>query len=103
VRYTTLVHELAHLYCGHLGTRNPKWWPDRRGLSLEAREFEAESVCYLVCQRIGVKTKSDAYLGGYYQQNEEIPSISFERIMASTRLIEEMGRKRLSPRKEFAQ
>ena len=31
-RYATLVHELAHLYCGHLGTPNPKWWPDRQGL-----------------------------------------------------------------------
>ena len=42
-RYATLVHELGHLYCGHLGTPEPKWWPDRRGLPLEIREFEAES------------------------------------------------------------
>jgi hypothetical protein len=26
-RYATLVHELAHLYCGHLGTPNGRWWP----------------------------------------------------------------------------
>ena len=30
-RYVTLAHELGHLYCGHLGTPNEKWWPDRRG------------------------------------------------------------------------
>jgi hypothetical protein len=32
-RYGTLVHELAHLYCGHLGTPNARWWPDRQNLS----------------------------------------------------------------------
>ena len=32
-RYATIVHELGHLYCGHLGTPNAKWWPDRLGLS----------------------------------------------------------------------
>jgi hypothetical protein len=42
-RYGTLVHELAHLYCGHLGTPNGRWWPDRQNLSLAVREFEAES------------------------------------------------------------
>src|SRR5207248_2429484 len=53
-RYAILVHELAHLYCGHLGTPNDKWWPDRRGLPHVAREFEAESVCFLVCERLGI-------------------------------------------------
>ncbi|MDP9161487.1 MAG: ImmA/IrrE family metallo-endopeptidase, partial [Acidobacteriota bacterium] len=31
-KYATLIHELAHLYCGHLGTPNTEWWPDRTGL-----------------------------------------------------------------------
>jgi len=44
-QYASLAHELAHLYCGHLGTPDPTWWPDRRGLSHASREFEAESVC----------------------------------------------------------
>ncbi len=48
-RYATLVHELGHLYCGHQGTPDQRWWPDRRGLPLAVREFEAESICYLVC------------------------------------------------------
>src|SRR6202158_4064123 len=43
-RYGTLVHELAHLYCGHLGTPNARWWPDRQNLSHDVREFEAGSV-----------------------------------------------------------
>ncbi len=32
-QYVTIAHELAHLYCGHLGSPSPKWWPDRRGLA----------------------------------------------------------------------
>jgi len=102
VRYSTLVHELAHLYCGHLGTPHPKWWPDRRGLPLDVREFEAESVCFLVCQRIGLETKSDEYLAGYYSENKEVPSISLERVLVSARLIEEMGQRTLPVRKEAA-
>jgi hypothetical protein len=54
-RYGTLVHELAHLYCGHLGTPNGRWWPDRQNLSHAVREFEAESVSYLVCTRLGIR------------------------------------------------
>jgi hypothetical protein len=31
-RYATLVHKLAYLDCGHLGTPNGQWWPDRQNL-----------------------------------------------------------------------
>jgi hypothetical protein len=98
--YATLVHELAHLYCGHLGTPNPLWWPDRRGLSNEVREFEAESVCYLVCSRLGIDNPSDEYLGNYVKGQDETPKVSLERVVAATGLIEQMGRERLKPRKE---
>ena len=42
-QYATLVHEQGHLYCGHTGTLNPRWWPDRRGIGKVPAEFEAES------------------------------------------------------------
>jgi hypothetical protein len=80
-RYATLVHELAHLYCGHLGTPDVRWWPDRRGLSHDVREFEAESVAYLVCRRTGIEPKSDEYLAGYLKSNDEIPSISLDCVL----------------------
>jgi hypothetical protein len=101
-KYATLVHELAHLYCGHLGTQNERWWPDRKGLSHEVREFEAESVCYLVCQRLDVKNPSAQYLAAYFAENEngDVPLISLECVMKSAGLIEQMGRERLKPRKE---
>ncbi len=61
-RYATVAHELAHLYCGHLGSPDPKWWPDRRGLQKDAIEFEAESISYIVCARRGIRTSSARYL-----------------------------------------
>jgi hypothetical protein len=100
-KYATLVHELAHLYCGHLGTPDDKWWPDRRGLPHEVREFEAESVCYLVCARLGIDNPSETYLATLERNGErDVPPISLERVMASAGLIERMGRERLKPRKE---
>ncbi len=98
-RYATLVHELAHLYCGHLGTPSDKWWPDRRGLPHAAREFEAELVCYLVCERLGIDNPSDEYLAGYLGSNEQIPAISLDCVMKAAGLIERMGRERLGARK----
>jgi hypothetical protein len=106
-RYATLVHELAHLYCGHLGIPRQKWksWPDRSGLSEGVREFEAESVCYLVCQRLGIVNPSAEYLSGYVDDNKDkdVPAISLECVMAASGLIEKMGRERLKPRKEDQQ
>ena len=98
-QYATLVHELAHLYCGHLGTPNKKWWPNRRGLAREVREFEAESVTYLVCRRLGIDPKSDKYLSGYLKNEKDIPSISLECVMKAAGLIEMMARAPLKTRK----
>jgi hypothetical protein len=99
-QYATIVHELAHLYCGHLGTPNVKWWPDRRLLSIEVREFEAESLTYLVCNRLGIVNPSDKYLSGFIKSNNELPNISIESVMKSAGLIEQMGSKSLKLRKD---
>src|SRR5713226_7908230 len=98
-RYGTLVHELAHLYCGHLGTPNGRWWPDRKNLSQVAQEFEAESVSYLVCARLGIDTASDEYLAGYVRRCPVAPAISLDRVMKSVGLLEQMGRATLGLRK----
>lgn len=97
--YATLVHELAHLYSGHLGTPNDKWWPDRRGLARETEEFEAESVVYLVCARLGIDNPSDEYLAHYTKNCQEVPPISLECVVKTAGLIETMGRQHLKPRK----
>lgn len=61
-KYATLAHELGHIYCGHLGTDCKGRWPNRSQLSSKARELEAEAVAWLVCQRIGITTRSKEYL-----------------------------------------
>jgi hypothetical protein len=99
-QYATLVHELAHLYCGYLGTPNKNWWPDRRGLIESVREVEAESVSYLVCGRAVIDTPSDQYLAEYLEHNQKVPDISLECVMSASGLIEKMGLERLKPRKE---
>jgi hypothetical protein len=91
-QYGTLVHELAHLYCGHLGTPNDRWWPDRQNLSHTVREFEAESVSYLVCARLGIDTASEEYLAGYLRNCPVTPTISLDRVIKSVWLLEQMGR-----------
>ena len=98
-RYGTLIHELAHLYCGHLGTPNARWWPDRQNLSHAVREFEAESVSYLVCARLGIDTASDEYLAGYVRRCSATPAISLDRVMKAVWLLEQMGRASLGLRK----
>jgi hypothetical protein len=97
-QYATLCHELGHLYLGHLGTLNPKWWPDRRGGSEDVREFEAESVCHLVCNRLGIISRSAEYLAFYLDRHSEIPPISLDCVLKAAGLIEQMGLARLPPR-----
>lgn len=99
-QYATIVHELAHLYCGHLGTPNDRWWPDRRGLSHVIMELEAESVSYMVCGRAGIDTPSERYLADYARRESQTASISLECVMKAAGLIESMSRQRLKPRKE---
>ena len=99
-KYATLVHELGHLYCGHLGTPDVRRWPDRQGLGHELRELEAESVCYLVCERLGLKNPSAEYLSSYVSCHEDMPDISLDTVMKVAGLIEQMGRSRLPERKE---
>ena len=97
--YVAIAHELAHLYCGHIGTVNKTWWPDRQGLIERVSEFEAECTAYLVCNRLGLKLPSDSYLYRYLKNNNQIPDISLECVMKSAGLIESMGERRLPPRK----
>jgi len=100
-QFVTIVHELAHLYCGHIGTANTTWWPDRRGLDRNAEEFEAESVAYLVCSRSGVDNPSEQYLAGYLEGQNKVPAISLECVMKAAGLVETMSREKMKVRKEF--
>lgn len=55
-RFVTLAHELAHLYCGHLGPSHGDDWPDRRRLPAVAREIEAEWIAGIVGEMAAIHT-----------------------------------------------
>lgn len=98
--FNTLVHELAHLYCGHLGTPNTLFWPDRRGRSHEVVECEAESIAYLVCKQFGLESSADAYLAGYLSGPGQMPEgFDLNLVMKMTTLIREMCQSVLPPRR----
>jgi hypothetical protein len=98
-QYATLVHELGHLYCGHLGSPNKQYWPDRRGLDRQVEECEAESISYLVCTRLGIETPSEEYLADYLGEGGKMPPISLETVIKMAGLIQRMGQSRLPLRK----
>lgn len=93
-KYSTLVHELAHVYTGHLGRFHENWWKSRNYLNKSVEEIEAESISFLVCGRLGLKTSSDSYLSNYIEKHKEIPDISMEAILTVSGYIESLGRVR---------
>ena len=90
VNLQTLIHELSHIFCGHLRSLEDEKWPHRPSVSRESAEFEAESVGYLVCKRLGLLTSSDHYLAGYLEGQEQIPEISIQAVIRSVEWIEKL-------------
>lgn len=70
-QFVTLCHELAHIFCGHLGAcnwhdnRELSGWADRGSLPRATQEVEAETVAWIVARRAGLKTGSKQYIEGY--------------------------------------
>ena len=70
-------------------------------MNISIREFEAESVSYIVCARLGIDNPSEEYLSGYVKNYDEIPNISLYCILKAGFLIEKMGKRPMKPRKEL--
>ena len=56
-------------------------------MTLGQRELEAEAVSWLVCQRLGLETRSAEYLAGYVDDND-LDRISTFAITAAAHRIE---------------
>jgi len=95
----TMAHELAHVLCGHLGETERGFWPDRHGLKLAAREFEAECVAYLVTDRLNLDIGSVGYLAGFLQDDQELPNYSLDAVLKAAGKIEDMIHGRYTPKK----
>lgn len=89
-RFATLVHELGHLFLGHLGPDAKLKIKDRSDLSHQRAELEAESVSYIVCLRSNVETKAKVYLSNYVQSHDEIDLIDIYGVMKAAGSIESL-------------
>ena len=85
VKFHTLCHELGHLFCNHQCYDKRK----KRKLTLKEKEFEAETVAWLMCKRHGISNPSEEYLASYAPEGE-IPICSTELIMRAVTEIERM-------------
>ena len=94
-RLVTLAHEVAHVLCGHLGTPDPLWWPDRRSVAHDVEEWEAESVAYLVARRVDSSVQLPPYLHQHLDARLEPPVFSLERVAKATGDVEAYCTRRL--------
>ncbi|SRR6266436_5877909 len=98
-RYGVLVHELAHVYLGHLGSDKDHWWPSRSELDSKAVEIEAEAVAFIVTTRMGLKGQSASYVSSYLIKGSSVPvAVSVDLVAKVASRIEEMALKKSSAR-----
>ncbi len=98
-QFASIVHELGHLFCKHI--ISPKNWSgwNVNNLSHSVEEFEAESVSWLICERLNIGNPSEAYLSEYLASNEEIPEgVSIDRIFSAFNEIWKMVRPDAHPK-----
>lgn len=92
-KYATVLHELGHYFCGHLGRFGNKKIPDRGGkLSQETKEFEAETTAWLCCKRLGIQHNSEEYLADYLGKDHKLPPIWISAILTAAGKIEALLR-----------
>ena len=84
-KFHTICHELGHLFCNHQCYDKRK----KRKLTLKEKEFEAETVAWLMCKRHGISNPSEEYLASYAPKGE-IPICSTELIMRAVTESERM-------------
>ncbi len=98
-RYGVLLHELAHIYLGHLGGDKDGWWRSRGDLARRAMEVEAESVAYIVSRRAGLKGASPHYVSRYLDGDAILQVISLDLIAKVAGRLDEMGTSTLGKRR----
>ena len=98
-RYGALLHELAHIYLGHLGGDRDGWWPSRGDLARRAMEVEAEAVAYVVSRRAGLEGASPQYVSRYADDEAVLQRISLDLIAKVAGRLDEMGTRTLPKRR----
>jgi len=88
VQFATLVHELGHLFLGHLGDDKKLHVPGRVNCRHDQKEIEAESVAYVVCRRNGVTPASETYLARYVRDSISVKDIDVYQVMRAAGQVE---------------
>lgn len=91
--YPLAVLELAHIFCGHLGSDGTDWWPDRPDVGDAVAEMEAAVVRYLVCRRRGLQMD----LPNCLSMNNTLPCLTMSAVLKATLYIESMGSAKWKP------
>lgn len=102
-QFTTLAHELGHIFLGHLGVDKKLKIKDRTHKSDDSKEIEAESVAHLVCNRAGIEPQSNKYLSSFVQNEQEIKDLDIYAILVAAGAVEsllELNPKAFRPRME---
>jgi hypothetical protein len=85
IRFAALIHELAHIYCGHFNEFGQAGF---KAKTRDDEEFEAEAVAYLFCYRYGFRPKSEQYLVQYLTEGRDPSIANFESIIRAHNKIE---------------
>jgi hypothetical protein len=90
-KYSSLVHELGHIFCGHLGIDRHAWWPERENSNLNGEDLEADAVAYLVCRRLGWQAQPAKLLTRLLEKNHPLPVFSLNALLQAATYAEELG------------
>lgn len=99
--YGVLVHEIAHIFLGHLGSqiyfeeKNEKkiekqLCEDRSRFDRKICELESELTAWLVFNRFGIEKQSVDYLAGWLVRDEDWQKIDISMVMRVANTIFEM-------------
>ena len=96
-KFCTLCHELAHIFCGHLG--RVEGLTDARDVkNVASRETEAELCAFLIARRFGVTPNTADYLA-WYSSGGQVPDFSLESVLVAVGKIEALLRGRSEEKK----
>lgn len=98
-KFLTILHELGHLYCGHISggkrteeNRLPEY--DRSHLDDDTKEYEAELVCKILCDRYCyLNLESEQYLAEHTINGKLPPFGLTEVIVAADRIADMLSLK----------
>ena len=97
MKFSTLIHELAHLFLGHTGhskliKENEKKVIKilQRQLSRSAEELEAETVSFLLSKKLGLETNAAEYIAAYIRNENDLIEFSYESVIKTADRIDQL-------------